>query len=178
MDMTEAKNFTEDDLNALRKSLTSGDSEVTPTDASTLGEMNTISEEICALRDEEKRLADLKSEITKRLEAKENRVTEILLENGLNSYKAPTATMSLSFRTSVRQPQGENVILWIESLKKEYESLEGAIQAGMLSTNSMKLNSWYKEKIELAKEQGQEDFQIPGLTEVKINPTLSFRRAR
>jgi hypothetical protein len=143
-----------------------------------LAEMNLLADDIAALRDEEKRLADLKSDITKQLEAKENRVSEILLENGLTSYKAPAGLMGLSFRTSVRQPQGENVIAWLDYLKKQYGSLEGAIQAGMLTTNSMKLNAFYKEQFELAKERGEGDFQVPGLTEVKINPTLTFRRTR
>lgn len=140
--------------------------------------MNTLAEEISRLREREKELADQKSEVSRELEEKEAKVIELLMSNDLTSYKAPEGLMSISFRTSVRQPQGEQVPIWIQSLVKKFGSLEAAIQAGMLTTNSMKLNSFYKEEMELARERGETDFQVAGLTEVKISPTLSFRRSR
>lgn len=159
--------ITNAELDALREGVT----EVKLPETS-LAEMNKLAEEISELRDKEKELSDLKKDVTMKLEAKEQRVTELLLENGITSYKAPAGAMGLSFRTSVRQPQGEEQAKFYAYLKSrgEFDT--------MISVNSMKLNAYFKEQLELAKERGDSDFQIPGLTEVKINPTLSFRRTR
>lgn len=147
-------------------------------DSPTIQELNKLAADIVALRDREKEMSDAKSLVTKELEEKETKATNFLLEHSMTSYRAPSGLLSVSFRTSVRQPQAEQVLLWLETLKEEFSSLEGAVQAGMLSTNSMKLNSWYKEKLELAREAGQSDLKIKGLTEIKMNPSLSFRRTR
>jgi hypothetical protein len=155
---------TEQELDVLRASL--------PKDSPSISEMNDLASEIAALRDREKELADAKKLITENLEAKESRVTELMIENQLTSYKAPAGLLSVGFRTSVRQPQGEDQGKFYAYLK------EKGLFDSMISVNSMKLNSFYKEEFELAKERGEDDFSIPGLTEVKLNPTLSFRRTR
>lgn len=159
---------TEKELDALRAGLTTAE----PADASSLPEMNALAEEIANLRDREKELSDAKKKITEALDLKENRVTEILLENNLTSYKAPAGTMYLAFKTSVRQPQGDERVKFYDWLKKEGRFEE------MVSVNSMTLNSFYKEQLELAKETGKSEFAIPGLTEIKVTPTLNFRRTR
>lgn len=165
---------TEQELNALRSQL------ATPTEESpSLAEMNRLAEEIAELRDEEKRLSDLKKEVTEKLEGKESRVSELLIENELKSYKAPAATMTLTFRTSTRQPQGAQVQAWLKHLCDKFGSLQGAVEAGMLTTNSMKLNSYVREQMDLAQEAGEVlNLTQWGLEEPKVNPTLSFRRSR
>lgn len=156
--------ITESELDELRASL--------PKDSPSIGEMNDLAAEIAELRDKEKEMSDAKKLVTEKLEVKENRVTELMMENNLTSYKAPSGLLSVGFRTSVRQPQGDDQTKFYTYLK------EKGLFDTMISVNSMKLNSFYKEEFELAKERGQDDFAIPGLTEVKLNPTLSFRRTR
>lgn len=161
-----AQSAIEKELDELRTSST--DEQTVST--TTLSELNELAMLIAVLRDDEKRAKDAAKDITAQLEAKENRMVEILLENGMQNYRAPAGLCSLSFRTSVRQPQGDARNQFYEWLKKENRFED------MISVNSQTLNSYYKEQFELAKERGDSDFSIPGLTEVKINPSLSFKR--
>lgn len=156
----------EKELNELRESGT----EQTVA-APTLDSMNKLAEEIAELRDKEKAAKDVAKGITAELEARENKMVELLLENGMHNYRAPAGLCYLAFKTSVRQPQGDEQTKFYEFLKKE------GLFESMISVNSQKLNSYYKEQFELAKERGQDDFVIPGLTEVKINPSLNFKRS-
>ena len=45
----------------------------------------------------------------------------------------------------------------------------------VFKAGSAQVNSFYKEELEAAKERGADDFSIPGLNEVTIEQTLSFR---
>lgn len=146
--------------------------------APTIPQMNALAETIAVLRDEEKRLADLKKEVTEQLAVKEHEAMELILNNNLTSYRAPVGLLSIAMKTSVRLPQGEQAQEWLAYLEERYGSLKGAVENGMLSTNSMRLNSFYKEEFELAQERGESDFKIKGLTEIKVMPNLSFRRTR
>lgn len=139
--------------------------------APTLESMNKLAEQIADLRDKEKAAKDVVKGITADLEAKENSMVELLLENGMHNYRAPAGLCYLAFKTSVRQPQGDEQTKFYDFLKKN-----GLFET-MISVNSQKLNSYYKEQFELAKERGESDFAIPGLTEVKINPSLNFKRS-
>ena len=137
-----------------------------------LTEMNDLAAEIASLRSEEKQAADVKSEISKRLEEKEQRVMDLLLEHGLSSYKAPDGTMSLSQRFSAKLPQGEDRLAFFAYLKElgKFDEL-----VGIASTT---YTSYVKEQYELAQERGEGEPVIPGVTEVKLVPRLSFRQSR
>lgn len=137
-----------------------------------LSEMNTLAHQIADLRDEEKAAAEIKAEISQKLEAKEQRVLEILMENSLTNYKAPDGTMSLSFRLSARLPHGEERVKFYEHLKAQGKFDE------LISVSSPTFNAYVKEQFELAQEQGLGEPEIPGVTEVKTLPRLSFRRTR
>lgn len=157
------------ELEALRKGQTPEDTTASPS----VKEMNELLERIAELRDRETEAADVKKKITAELEATETRLVEQLLENNLTSYRCPAGLASLSFRTSVKTPKTpEQKKAFFDYLKSigRYDEL--------VSVNSQSLNSFYKEQLELAKEEGKEDVEIPGLTEVSINPNLSFRRSR
>lgn len=158
----------EKELEALR----AGAAVAEPTSPS-VKEMNELADKIAQLRDDESAASDVKKKITANLEAAENRMVELLLENNLTSYRAPSGLAGLSFRTSVKTPKTpEQRKAFFDFLKSigRYDEL--------VSVNSQSLNSFYKEQLELAKEKGQDDIEIPGLTEVTINPNLSFRRSR
>lgn len=141
--------------------------------APTVKEMNDLAEEIARLRSEEDEASDKKKAITAKLEAAENKMVELLITNNLKNYRAPAGLASLSFRTSVKTPKTpEQKTLFFEYLRKtgRYDD--------MVSVNSQTLNSFYKEQLELAKERGEDDVQIPGITEITVNPNLSFKRPR
>lgn len=147
---------------------------VQETSQTSLAEMNVLAQEIARLRDREKAAAEIKSEISQALEAKENRVLEILMENSLTNYKAPDGTMSLSFRLSAKLPQGEERTKFYEYLKASGKFDD------MVSVNSNTFNSYIKEQYELAQEQGESEPKIPGVSteDIKTLPRLSFRRSR
>jgi hypothetical protein len=45
----------------------------------------------------------------------------------------------------------------------------------MISINSQSLNSFYKSELEIAKEQGNVGFKIPGIAEPEVYWTLGMR---
>lgn len=137
-----------------------------------LKEMNELAAEIAYLRDEEKRRSEAKAEISTRLEAKEQRVIELLIENNLTSYRAPAGTLTAKFRFSARLPQGPEKVKFFEFLKSIGRFEE------MATIHSNTFNSYVKEQYDLAREAHQEEPKIPGVTEVKTSPTLSFTRTR
>lgn len=159
----------QEELDVLRAKVTAAP----PKEASpSLLEMNQLASDIAQLRDDEKAAAEAKSAISARLEAKETRVIELLLENGINSYKAPDGTLSLSFRTSAKLPVGEAKTAFFDYLRSIARFDE------LVSISSATYVAFVKEQYELAKEAGRDEPKIPGVTEVKISPNLSFRRTR
>lgn len=137
-----------------------------------LAEMNQLAVEIAQLRDAETAAAKAKSDISAELEAKENRVMELLIENNLNSYKAPEGTLSLSFRFSAKLPVGPAKEAFFAYLRSQGRFDE------LVSVSSATYTAFVKEAYELAREQGKDEPTIPGVTDVKTSPRLSFRRAR
>lgn len=138
-----------------------------------LQEMNELGAKIAHLREEESKAAAFKKGITVELEKAEERATQILAENGLKNYRSPSGLMSLAFLTSAKTPKTpEDKSALFEYLKSigRYDD--------MVSVNSQTLNSFYKERLELAKEQGLSDVEIPGVTEVTVLARLSFTRPK
>jgi len=142
------------------------------TTETSLAEMNTLAEEIATLRDEEKAASDAKHEITARLEAKEDKMLESLMANDIRSYKAPAGTVSIGFRTSAKLPQGDDRKAFYDHLKAI-----GKFDI-MISVSSQVYNAYVKEQFDLAKERGEGEPTIPGVSEVKMTPRLSFRKTR
>lgn len=163
-------NDLETELNALRAKQTE---ETTNVAEVTLAEMNGLAASIAQLRDEEDAASQVKKKATQALEAVETRMLTLLLENNLQNYKAPAGLCSVTARTSVKTPKTpqEKQALY------DYLKAQGRFD-DLISVNSATLNSYYKEEFELAKERGDDDFKIPGLTEVTVTPNLSFRRPK
>ena len=138
----------------------------------TIEEMNLLAELILTLRKEEDEANRIKKDITAKLEKAENEMLLALQGNDMTSYRSPSGLCSVSFRTSVRTPKT------LEEKEAFYSFLkEKGYYDDLISVNSQKLNGFYKEQMELAKERGDEDFEIPGIKEVTMTPNLSFRRA-
>ena len=138
----------------------------------TLDEMNALAEKIAKLRNEEDMASSVKKEISSKLEEAENAMVLALQEADLKSYRSPAGLCTVTFRNSVKTPKTpEDTQAFYAFLKEKgyYDAL--------ISVNSQKLNGFYKEQFELAKERGDDDFSIPGLNEVTTVVNLSFNRA-
>lgn len=136
----------------------------------TLEQMNALVERISRLRAEETEKSDAKKAVTAELEKAEYEMIVALQNHELKNYRSPLGLASLVIKSSVSTPKtDEHKALFYAKLRElgEYDA--------MISVNSQKLNSWFKEKTELAKEQGEE-FECPGLTEISESISLSFRR--
>lgn len=137
----------------------------------TLQEMEKFAAEIDTLRKEEAAASATKKAITEKLEVAENNLIKILGENDLTSYRASCGLLSIAYRTSVKTPKTA------EDKQKFYDYLRSkGLYDSMISVNSQTLNSFYKSEMEQAQEAGNSEFAIPGINEVTINETLSFRR--
>jgi len=138
----------------------------------TIEELNKQVELIAKLRLEEEQASQVKKVATNILEQAEARMLEMLQEAGLTSYRDPIGRqVVLAFRTSVQTPKTDEAKAQFYGWLKE----KGMYDA-MISVNSQKLNALYKSELEEARDRGDQDFAIPGITEVKIAPQLSFRR--
>lgn len=105
------------------------------------------------------------------LDELEQRFIATLEQLGKTSYDAADARFGISYRSSVRVPQGDDRERFFNFLKEtgEFDSL--------ITVNSQTLNGWYKQKFESAKESGELlDFKVPGLDEPTLSPVLSVRK--
>jgi hypothetical protein len=139
--------------------------------STSLEEMNLLAEKIARLRNDEAEASRIKRGITSELELAENTMIEFLQKNDLKNYRAPAGLCTVTFLNSVKTPKTPEAKQAFYAFLKEkghYDEL--------VSVNSQKLNSFYKEQFELARERGDTDFEIPGLTEVTTITNLSFKR--
>lgn len=139
--------------------------------STTIQEMEQIVQEIAELRSQEAQASLAKKGITEKLEAAELKMITILTEAGIPSFRGSSGLVSISHRTSVKTPKT------LEDREKFFSYLkERGVYDSMISVNSQTLNSFYKSEIELAQQEGRDGFEVPGLNEVTIQETLSFRK--
>lgn len=132
-------------------------------------------EDLCAQireqREKEQKARDALKLESQALETLERRFIETLESLGKTSYDTTDARFGISYRSSVRVPQGDDRTRFFDFLKStgEFDSL--------ITVNSQTLNGWYKQKLESAKESGELlDFKVPGLDEPTLSPVLSVRK--
>lgn len=124
------------------------------------------------LRDKRSEYEDAKrvaSGINEEVVAIENKLAECLNSTDKDTYKSEYGTVSLTFRTSYKVPQGDGRPEFFNYLK------ERGVFDHLITVNSQTLNAWSRKEIEAAKERG-EILEIPGLGEPTITPTISFRK--
>lgn len=138
-----------------------------------LKELIDLAANIVELRDKEKEASDAKKVITAKLEIAEIKALELLQANNLKQFRAPACLLSLAFLTSAKTPKTPEDKAALFAYLKEINRYDD-----MVSVNSQTLNSFYKEQLELAKERGEDDIQIPGITEVTVLPRLSVTRPK
>ena len=137
----------------------------------TIEQMNQLAERIDNLRRREEEASSVKKSVTNELESAENEMIVALQEGGLKNYRAPAGLCTVTFRTSVKTPKTpEEKAAFYGFLK------ENGYYDELISVNSQKLNSFYKEQMELAIERGDDDFALPGIEGVTVTPNLSFKR--
>ncbi len=137
----------------------------------TLAEMNNKIADLRALSVKEKDLKDALKEVNAVQAEIEAQLIEALMDNQLKNYRAPEGLVSLVQKTSVKTPKTpearEAFFGWLR---------ERGLYDQLISVNSMTLNALYKEEFEAAALRGDMDFKVPGLEEVTITPSISFRK--
>lgn len=137
----------------------------------TMDEINAQISKIADLRVKEAAAAQAKKMVLDELEVAENKMIEMLIACNMKSHRGPDGMAVISYKTSVKTPKTpEHRAAFFAYLKEQ------GLYDAMISVNSQTLNSLYKEGLEQAKNDGKDDYQIPGITEVTINPSLSFRK--
>lgn len=159
---------TEKDLDNLRKAMAEDKKEP----EATLSTVNELAEKLAALRDHKQELEEKVSLVSKEIEATNQRIIDILMENNLKSYRAPVGTLSVKGIFTAKLPQGEDKVTCFNYLK-EIGRFED-----MASIHSATFNSWVKEAYDLAQEKGEDEPQLPGVKDVKTIFRVSFLRSK
>jgi hypothetical protein len=137
----------------------------------TVAQLEELAKQIADLRVKEAEMSAEKKKITAELEAREKFMIETLNQEGLTMFKSSVGTLSLSHRSSVKTPKDpDSRAAFFAYLK------EKGIYDQMITVNSMTLNALYAKELDAAIARGEDDFQIPGISEVTLNEILSFRR--
>lgn len=137
----------------------------------TIAELNQKAERIKKLRDQETEASNAKKIVTQELELAEREFMETLKADGLDNFRSKVGLLSISHRKSVKTPKTDQDKAALYAYLKELGMYDR-----MISVNSQTLNSFYNDQFEQAKERGETDFEIPGLNEVTITETLSFKK--
>lgn len=105
------------------------------------------------------------------LDAIERSLVTTLTELGKTTYRSDVGTFTVRSKSMVRIPKDENRYKFFEYLK------ERGIFEDMVTVHSATLNAWYQQELTNAEERGEGmDFNIPGIPEPEITPTLAFRK--
>lgn len=133
-------------------------------------------EDLCSRIAEQRRVCDEISarhkEENKKLDLMENGILAALEQLGKDNYRSNVGTFSITHRTSVKVPQGDDKMSFLDYLK------ERGIHDSMVTVNSQTLNGWYRQEFEQARSEGRlMEFSIPGIGEPVINKLISFRKA-
>lgn len=132
------------------------------------------------LNDEVKKLLDLESdydakkkiyqEADNKYEEQRTRLLNLLMESGQSKFHSLYGTISMAIKKQVKVPKEPNE----KKLMLEYfESLGPELYNAYVSINSMTLNSYYKQQVEM-----DPDFNIPGITGITEIPELRFRKEK
>lgn len=95
----------------------------------------------------------------------------MMKESEMSSFKHALGTVVLTTRFTVKNPATpEDKQAFFGYLKDK------GIFDDMVSVHSQRLNSWYKEEMEVAKTEGNFDFKIPGIGDPSSMEYLTFRK--
>lgn len=114
------------------------------------------------------------TEQNKLLAALEAKAVEYLEVLERDKYQSEFGTISIKENWRVNLP--DSPVSWSKLFDyfKERECFEG-----MITVNSNKLNSFYKEELKIAQDEGRAmEFEIPGLNPPKLYRSLSYRKVK
>lgn len=98
-----------------------------------------------------------------------------LAQQEMSSYKCKHGLVVRTRRYSVRVPADyqakQKFFHWLHTQGED-------LYWKMMTVNSQSLNAFYKEQMELAKETGDLNFEMPGIGEPTLMESLSLRKGR
>jgi len=124
------------------------------------------------LKDSIRDIDNKKKEMNADLKKTERSLLQAMEDADLDSFKNEHGSFSIGRRTSVKLPSSPEQwdMFW------DYLSETGA-EGALKTVNSARLNAWYKQEYEIAVEEGNIDFSIPGIEEPTISEYISMRKA-
>lgn len=135
--------------------------------------LNQMVEQLAQLRAEEETLDLERKKLQMKLDALEGQLMEILEEQGMSSFTAPSGLINLVQKSSVTTPK---TLEQKRSLFK-YLSDRGVFEE-LVSVNSQTLNSFYRAEEAMALERGDFDFNLPGVGQPSVRNQLRFTRKK
>lgn len=109
--------------------------------------------------------------LNEELKKTKNQILEVMKLQNLSSMKHACGTVVVTSRFSVKNPATD------EDKKMFYDYLRGkGIFEEMVSVHSAKLTSWYKAEMEVAKQDGNFGFKIPGIGDPTAFEDITFRK--
>lgn len=134
-------------------------------------EINLLHERILVNRTEYEQQRQALAAFKEQLDQDENRLLVLMESAGLKSYKGAFGQVVVTHRFNVKLPATPDdwTALW------KYLEERGHAEA-LKTINYQRLNGWYKEELERAKERGDLDWQPPGLAPPTTDTGLSFRK--
>lgn len=136
----------------------------------TLKEFENLCQELFQLREE-------KEAIERTLKAKNAEIDKLqstillhMKDLEKTSYDSAKGKLVVTTRFTVTTPKGEAKDEFFSYLK------ERGVFEDLVSVNSQTLNAWYKQEMEVARETGNFDFQIPGIGEPTAYEQVMLRK--
>ena len=136
----------------------------------TLKEVDELVTKLAEHRRTKDDLESKKKLVNVEIDTLETRIIALLTEAELKTFQGQAATVTVTERMSVKVPRDpESREAFFNYLKDKgmFESL--------ITVNSQSLNKFYKTEEEVAVQNGEIDFKIPGLEQPTVYPDLSFR---
>lgn len=137
-----------------------------------LAEFEVLCAELFKRRAEVEALQVMVDNANAALEELKTKVMTILEKTGKDKYPVTgfgTVFVQNRFNVSMpKDPDKKGAFLKFLELK--------GIKDDLITVHSQTLNSWYKQEMEAAVQEGNSDFKIPGLAEPTLMKTLAMRR--
>jgi len=139
----------------------------------TLEAINELGLKIRSMRDAKDQLKKHLEELNGNLREAECQFLAYLQENQMDKYSIPgygTAYITKRLSYKVPKTEGERLAFFTHLKSK-------GIFDDMITVHSQTLNSWAKKELEIAKESGCSEFEIPGLGDPTYSETLGVRKS-
>lgn len=129
------------------------------------------------IANERKLKEDMEAVVTeqnKKIAGLEAKAVDYLETLARENYASPYGTISIKENWRVNLPDSPENWSKLFDYFRRRECFDG-----MITVNSNKLNSFYKEELEIAQEDGRAmEFEIPGLNPPKLHKSLAYRKAK